>query len=211
MPARELRNGAELAYHNGVALLDEAKLLADIDSFGHATALTMFAVEELSKAQIYVQWAEGVRQISNFQKLLENGKASRVRPDVAVLSHRTKYAQFLAYLILSEVVNAKHGFKYAFERELVVYNYHEHAQARLFDKRRQDALYVDYASGEWKSPKEFEPVVFVYMHSRARQYSKWVKRMLDDGYASTVQPLVQSLTPAPGARKKKRKQAGHPQ
>ena len=202
MTNRDFRQGAELAYTNGKSLLEEAEILLRRGRYGYSLGLTMLAVEELAKAEIYVLWGEGVPRIPDYEAFVKGGKLKTKDAPKAILNHETKFGFFVSFLALSETVSKYLGVEEAINQCLFATRGSLSAEVPWFVKGRQRAFYVDYEdeNDDWYSPLEVSRAHPELLLGYAGKYSLWVARILHDGWFATRKPIESKLSKAMSAR-----------
>jgi AbiV family abortive infection protein len=193
MARRDLRRGAELAYENGKSLLEEAEILARRGRYGYSLGLTMLAVEELAKAEIYVLRGEGVSKIPDYEAFVKSGKIKTKEAPKAILNHETKFGVFFGFLALSEAVSKYLGVDEAIEQGLFATRGSLSSEARWFVKGRQRAFYVDFEDDDWYSPLAVSRAHAEFLLGYAGKYSLWVARILHEGWFATRKPVERKL------------------
>ncbi len=203
MTNRDFSKGAELAYSNGKLLLEEAGILLRRGRYGYSLGLTMLAIEELAKAEIYVLWGEGVPRIPDYEAFVKSGKLKMKDAPKAILNHKTKFGFFVSFLTLSEAVSKYLGVGEAVKQCLFPTTGSLPAEVPWFVKSRQRAFYVDYEDekDEWYSPLEVSRAYPEFLVGYAGTYSSWVARTLHGGWFAIRNPIESQLRKALSAKK----------
>jgi AbiV family abortive infection protein len=151
IPSKEFAKGVELCLNNATSLLEDAQLLANKGSYGHAVFLVISAIEETSKAFI----CSGGR--------IEIWKDKELHDDL--ISHRQKYSLFVI-MVLAD------AFERGFSRQIQTKEKKKPKPVQLEDleelgrdlnntieelwKSRLKSLYVDHQQGKWLSPSDIK-------------------------------------------------------
>ena len=166
IPTEEYEKGVELCFNNVASLLEDANLLLDKGSYGHALLFAISAIEETSKAFMY---SCGRVEIWKGKELDD------------VFKHMPKYWLFVSIILADSFT---HGFnkavqtkEYKITKPLKLDDLEE--LIRDFEstvseiwKSRLHSLYVDYQQGKWLSPCDIEQEEVEDLLQYANKYKK---------------------------------------
>ena len=144
---RNLEIGVDLCLKNAKKLIEDAELLFEHESYGHATSFVYLGLEEVAKA------------LSCSGAYFENKEFEDVK-DV-FRYHRTKMALLIGAILSRQIAIGKE-FKVS-EKEKVltkeaIQKFAMDLEPQLMkivqeaDERRKAGFYVDYKNGKWYSP-----------------------------------------------------------
>jgi len=151
IPTEEFEKGVELCFNNVTSLLEDANLLLNKGSNGHALFFVVSAIEETSKAFMYSCGR------------IEVWKGSELYRDV--IKHLQKYSLFIIVIFADSFM---HSFNKAIQPEekkilkpLELEDLEELGRdletvIKEIWKSRLQSLYVDYQQGKWLSPCDID-------------------------------------------------------
>jgi AbiV family abortive infection protein len=166
MTDEKLRLGIELCFDNSDRLLQDARILLENSSYGHARFLVLSAIEEVSKAFMYA--------ISR----AEAYETKELRDDV--ISHSMKLGYF--FFFIGAMEKPKKERREKVNRPLDIEDFRELGKGleklnREFLECRVQSLYVDYIKGKWFSPFEVSRVDTKLWIEYAEKYKKIIEGM----------------------------------
>lgn len=193
---RDLQKGAELGLQNALLLLEDARVLDQKGSYGHAAALAMHAIEELGKAEICVMRKERVKTVPDWRRARRHKSPGEPQERRQLNRHDDKYWHFLNYINLGEAVARRLGTSEA-ERHLLIplFTSGRHfREAKRFDRGRQRTIFVDCTKGKWSSPLDIQrDYSQALLNTWAEHYADWVGQIVRNGWKKTVGPLKNKL------------------
>lgn len=185
-----------MAYENAKLLNDEAWMLDQKGSHAHAAALVLHGIEEFGKVQICILRKERVKEIPDWKTALWRKSPTMVPVRRCMTWHADKYWYFLNYLKVSEVVTNRVGASVASSNNLLrIRKQGRTVDPIRVDRGRQSAIFVDYTKGKWMRPADVysEATAFVLFLYGSR-YQKWTKRIMENGWRNTINPLRKLVT-----------------
>lgn len=196
MATRDFRRGAELAWENGKALLDEAGGLLRRGGFGYSLGLALLGIEELAKAELYILWSEGVKEYPGYEAFTTKKEVKLRAIPKAIYRHEAKFDFFINFLSLSEAVSRVLGISEAIERGLFATTGNLSAEVRWFVRSRQKSFYVDFEDRDWYTPLAVERTYPEFLLSYARKYMLWVARLKHEGWFTKRETIEKRLRDA---------------
>lgn len=128
IPEGALAEGAALSYQNAWQFLEDAELLLSNGSFGHATALAMYALEEYAKSAVI--------QAMEFDSNLRNDSFERI----ALGNHIGKF------MVALEAIRTKRKIEFTAETKRTIME-----TGGKLQSLKERGLYVDYIK-KWLAP-----------------------------------------------------------
>lgn len=147
---RNLKNGVHICLENAQKLIEDAELLFEHESYGHATSLALIGIEEMAKALVLSEAYFSNRELDHVNDIF--------------YSHRVKNAVFLGFIVASHVsigspeANVKEKTLTAREIQKSAANIERPLRKVLqeVDELRKAGLYVDYKKERWCSPVDIK-------------------------------------------------------
>jgi AbiV family abortive infection protein len=128
IPENALAEGAALSYQNAWQFLDDAELLLSHDSFGHATSLAMYALEEYAKSAVI--------QAMEFDSNLRDDLSERI----ALRNHVGKF------MVALEAIRMNRKIEITAEAKRTIIE-----TSGKLQSLKERGLYVDYLK-KWLAP-----------------------------------------------------------
>ena len=147
---KNLQNGVHICLENAKKWIEDAELLFEHGSYGHATSLALIGIEELAKALVLSEAYFSNRELEHVKDVFQN--------------HRFKNAIFLGVIIGMYAPTAmpeKNAEKKALT-EMEIQKSAAKVESPLMkvlqevDELRKAGFYVDYKKGRWCSPIDVE-------------------------------------------------------
>ena len=135
---------------NSLELLDEARLLADHQSYARAVALAIMSYEELGKSQIAADYYSGILPESEYKK---------------AFTRHTKTAYANRYAAIGSHEKVKHGY------------FVDNNVANTLESVRQSALYADEHNNPSDNFDKEDALLIirkVSQHHEAIQHAEWL-------------------------------------
>lgn len=165
----EVKKGLKYCFENSLALIQDAELLFENDSYARAYSITQLAIEEIGKARmvfdLYMSIVMGDRKEFDFPKFRKNfrdhkwktveSKISNIYYNASVRSQSTQELEEFALKNFAEMQKAKNGD---------------------YDKLKNNGFYVSIENNSFCSPKEMfnreETLVFIQTSKKQIEFSK---------------------------------------
>jgi len=144
IPNEELKKGVELCFKNASSLIEDAKILIEHGSYGHARFLSLSAIEEIYKAYMYAL------------NRIEVWDSAELAHDT--IHHEPKFALFVLSLLADALRKKIESGHIEIKKPLDIEDFAkmgEDLDSAIKDvskSMREESLYVDYQNGSWLSP-----------------------------------------------------------
>jgi AbiV family abortive infection protein len=188
MKAIDFREGYEVSIDHAIRLAQDADLLAENGSFGHAFFLYFTAMEEVVKA---VHYALVYADVLEYDE--------KVKRDI--MKHMDKTAMFAGFLV-SQTMMKKKDFDTSPKmptREELVESFSGLAEIiSEFRRLRETSLYVDLKNNKWSDPTNFPEADFNDARKHISELISVTKQKFDiliNTPKKTLEDIVSSMTP----------------
>jgi AbiV family abortive infection protein len=144
IPDEELKKGGDLCFMNASSLIEDAKILVEHGSYGHARFLALSAIEEIYKAYMYAL------------NRIEVWDSAELAHDT--IHHEPKFALFVLSLLVDALRKKIESGHIEIKKPLDIEDFAkmgEDLDSAIKDisrSMREESLYVDYQKGSWLSP-----------------------------------------------------------
>lgn len=182
------RRGSDLGLRNSEIWLEDADLLMEHKSYGHAYALLTFADEELIKAFIFWVLAEGIidLDLNSAQKLFRR------------LDHSEKHI-IIRNLIMGFALDREISEKGIEKLEKLKEQYSRLSKEigrskeirRCRERLRQKAIYVDLKKGELQSPDKISKEMVVSLRDGVLRRLEFIRNLI-----SVPEPVKKKIVEA---------------
>jgi AbiV family abortive infection protein len=186
IPSKEFAKGVELCLNNATSLLEDAQLLANKGSYGHALFLVISAIEETSKAFI---WSGGRIEIWKDKELYED-----------LVCHHQKYRLFVIMVFADAFASGVNRQIQTKEKKKPKPLQLEDLEELVRDldntvkeiwKSRLRGLYVDYQQGKWVSSSDIQREEVKELLQYATKYKKTMQSQCYNILRAPLDPAKQ--------------------